>query len=410
MVENKMKKRILSLLLATLLLVSIFSVAASAEETEDTAESEASQTVGSTGVTINVYNWGEYISNGTDDSLDINTEFTNRTGIGVNYTTFDSNESLYSKLAGGGADYDVIIPSDYMISKLISKNMLAEIDYSNIPNFEYIDEKFKDSDYDPGSKFSVPYTWGLVGLFYNKDFIEEAPTSWSVLWDENYAGKILMFDNPRDAFAIAQRRLDISMNTTDEADWNKAAELLKEQKPYVQAYVMDQIFDKMESGEAWLAPYYSGDAGVLVGENDNIGFVFPEEGTNYFVDAMCIPATSSHKAEAEAYINFMCDPEIAGANMDFVGYSTPETAAKEYLSEEVIDNPIFYPDEEIMDNTEVFVNLPQDTSMLIDTLWAEVKMGGPGQSATLVAIILGFLAVYIGIVIYKKQKRKRELS
>ena len=410
MVENKMKKRILSLLLATLLLVSIFSVVASAEETEDTEESEASQTVGSTGVTINVYNWGEYISNGTDDSLDVNEEFTKRTGIGVNYTTFDSNESLYSKLAGGGADYDVIIPSDYMISKLISKNMLAEIDYDNVPNFEYIDEKFKDSEYDPGSKFSVPYTWGLVGLFYNKDFIEEAPTSWSVLWDENYAGKILMFDNPRDAFSIAQKRLGISMNTTDEADWNKAAELLKEQKPYVQAYVMDQIFDKMESGEAWLAPYYSGDAGVLVGQNDNIGFVFPEEGTNYFVDAMCIPATSSHKAEAEAYINFLCDPEIAGANMDFVGYSTPETAAKEYLSEEVTENPIFYPDEETMNNTEVFVNLPQDTSLMIDTLWAEVKMGGPGQSATLVAIILGFLAVYIGIVIYKKQKRKRELS
>lgn len=403
-------RRIPALLLALLLalsLTSLLSAPVSAEEAEE--ESEAQVTTGSSGVTINVYNWGEYISNGTDGSMDVNAEFTRRTGIGVNYTTFDSNESLYSKLAGGGADYDIIIPSDYMISKLIDQNMLAELDFGNIPNFQYIDEKFQDPDYDPGSKHSVPYTWGLVGLFYNKDFVEE-PTSWASLWDERYSGKILMFDNPRDAFAIAQRRLGYSFNSTSGDEWNEAAMLLKEQKPLIQAYVMDQIFDKMESGEAWLAPYYSGDAGILVEENDNIGFVYPEEGTNYFVDAICIPATSSHKAEAEAYINFLCDPEIAGANMDYVGYSTPETAAKEYLSEEVVENPVFYPDQEIMENTEVFVNLPQETSMLVDTLWAEVKMGGPGDSATLVAIILVFLAIYLGIIFHKKRKRKRELS
>lgn len=364
----------------------------------------------STGVTINVYNWGEYIANGTDGSMDVNAEFTRRTGIEVNYTTYDSNESLYSKLAGGGADYDVIIPSDYMVSKLINEGMLAELNFDNIPNFEYVDEKFRNTEYDPDNLYSVPYTWGMVGLFYNTEFVEEEITGWSALWDERYSGKILMFDNPRDAFCIAEVMLGYSMNTTDENELQEAAALLKQQKPLVQAYVMDQIFDKMEGGEAWIAPYYSGDAAILVENNENIEFVIPEEGTNYFVDACCIPLTSSHKAEAEAYINFLCDPEIAGANMDYVGYSTPITAAKEYLDPEVVENPIYYPDEELLSNTEVFINLPESANLMMDKLWAEVKMGGPGESIVLVGIILGFLAVYIFIVVYKRRKRRRELS
>ncbi len=369
----------------------------------------AAETAGQ-GVTINVYNWGEYIANGTDGSLDINAEFTRRTGIRVNYTTFDSNEALYSKLVGGGADYDIIIPSDYMVSRLIHENMLAELDFSNIPNYQYIDDSFRNADYDPENRFSVPYTWGVVGLFYNTDYIEEEITSWSSLWDDRYAGKILMFDNPRDSFAIAQLLLGQSLNTVEESDWLEAAALLKQQKPLVQAYVMDRIFDKMESEEAWIAPYYSGDAAILVDNSDNIRFVVPKEGTNYFVDAMCIPATSSHKAEAEAYINFLCDPEIAGANMDYVGYSTPETAAKAYMDPEMVESPVHYPDEEILARTQVFVNLPENTGKLIDKLWAEAKMGGPGESAVLVAIILGFLAVYIAILVYKRRKRKRELA
>lgn len=364
-----MMKKLVSLLLLAALLCTVLVLPVSADEADGGWDfSEEYPDAEPTGVTINVYNWGEYISNGTEGSLDVNAEFTRRTGIGVNYTTFDTNESLYSKLAGGGADYDVIFPSDYMISKMIAENMLEELDFSNIPNFEYIDEQFRDPDYDAGSAHSVPYTWGTVGLFYNVDYVTEPVTSWSILWDEQYKDKILMFDNPRDAFAIAQMRLGFSLNTTNSGEWEEAAMLLKEQKPLVQAYVMDQIFDKMESGEAWLAPYYSGDAGVLVEENDSIEFIIPEEGTNFFVDAMCIPAGSAHKAEAEAYINFMCDPEIAGANMDYVGYATPETAAKEYLEPETVENPIFYPDEETLQNTEVFVNLPAETSALIDTL------------------------------------------
>lgn len=401
-------KRFLTLFMALSLCVSLSSAVMAEDDGWDF--SEEYPTAPSTGVTINVYNWGEYISNGTEGSLDVNAEFTRRTGINVNYTTFDSNESLYSKLAGGGARYDVIIPSDYMISKMIDENMLAEIDFANVPNFEHIDADFRNPDYDPEGLYSVPYTWGTVGLFYNKDFVTEPVDSWEILWDEQYKEKILMFDNPRDAFAIAQTVLGFSLNTTDTGEWEQAAMLLKQQKPLVQAYVMDQIFDKMESGEAWLAPYYSGDAGVLVEENDHIGFVVPKEGTNYFVDAMCIPATAEHKTEAELYINFMCDPEIAGANMDYVGYATPETAAKEFLAEEVISNPVYYPDAQTLAKTEVFVNLPAETSALVDTLWAEVKMGGPGESIVLVAIILGFMAVYLAVLLWKRQKRRREIG
>lgn len=371
----------------------------------------ANEAAADTGVTINVYNWGEYIANGTDGSLDVNREFTRRTGIQVNYTTFESNESLYSKLSGGGANYDIIIPSDYMVSKLISEGALAELDFTNIPNFSYIDKQFVNPQYDPNNKYSVPYTWGVVGLFYNnKHVTEEEASSWSVLWDDRFSGQILMFDNPRDSFGIVQSMLGYSLNTTDEAELQEAAALLKQQKPMVQAYVMDQIFDKMEGGEAWLAPYYSGDAAVLVEENEDVDFIVPEEGSNFFVDAICIPATSTHKAEAEAYINFLCDPEIAGANMDMVGYSTPISEAKAYLDEDVIHNPIYYPDDTLLEKTEVFISLPNETGLLMDQLWAEIKMGGPGQSVVLILIILGFLAVYIAIVLYKRRKRKRELA
>ncbi len=388
-------KRIFALLLALLLLGPAVKARAITDYDPD--------------VTINVYSWGEYIANGTDGSMDINAEFTKRTGIKVNYTTFDSNESLYSKLVGGGADYDVIVPSDYMVSRLINEDMLLELDYENIPNYQYIDEQFRSPGYDPEEKYSVPYTWGVVGVFYNTQYIDGVE-SWESLWDDEYAGKILMFDNPRDSFAIAQFMLGQDVNTTDPEDWRAAADLLKAQKPLVQAYVMDQIFDKMESGEAWIAPYYAGDAAILVDNSEDIDFAVPKEGTNFFVDAMCIPKTASHKREAEEYINFLCEPEIAGANMDYVGYSTPETAAREYLDPEVAASPLHYPDEETIAKTQIFVNLPGETSKEVDRLWAEVKMGGPGESAVLAAIILGFLGVYVAIVVYKRRKRKRELA
>lgn len=394
------KRKVMALITSIVLLSSAFSVSA-AEET----------TVSTTGVTINVYNWGEYISNGVDGSLDVNQEFTKRTGIEVNYTMFDTNESLYSKLASGGAQYDVIIPSDYMVSKMIQEDMLEKLNFENIPNFQYIDEQFLNPIYDPQNEYSVPYTWGVVGIFYNKNYVKEEVTSWKILWDEKYAGKILMFDNPRDTFGIAQKILGFSFNSTDSSEWEQAAVLLKQQKPLVQAYVMDQIFNKMENGDAWLAPYYAGDAAILTASNPDIGFAIPtEEGTNFFVDAICVPKGSEHKEEAEAYINFLCDPEISAANVEYIGYSTPESAAKELLDKEITENPIYYPPQEILDKSETFANLPEETNLLLDSLWAEVKMGGPGETATLIAILVLFFGVYIAVIVYKRRKARREMQ
>lgn len=404
-----MKKRLPALIAAIIILISALPLTASAQQTEKAEKTDTP--AADTGVTINVYNWGEYISNGVDGSIDVNKEFTEKTGIRVNYTTFDSNESLYSKLASGGANYDIIIPSDYMISKLISENMLEKLNFKNIPNYQYIDKQFRSPAYDKTNEYSVPYTWGVVGIFYNKNYVKEKVDSFKILWDPKYAGKILMFDNPRDSFGIAQKILGYSYNSTNTSEWEAAANLLKQQKPLVQAYVMDQIFDKMASGDAWLAPYYAGDAATLVEDNPNIGFAIPtKEGTNFFVDAICIPKGSAHKAQAEAYINFLCDPKIAAANVETIGYSSPETAAQKLLPEETVNNPIYYPSKEILDKSETFVNLPEDTNLTLDTLWAEVKMGGPGQTATLIAILVGFLLVYIGIVVYKRIKVKRELQ
>lgn len=399
-----MQKRAAAFIAALLLVVSMCPSAFAADE-------DGEPPAPKTGVTINVYNWGEYISNGVDDSLDVNAEFTRRTGIDVNYTTFESNENLYAKLVSGGGNYDVVVPSDYMISKMIRENMLEKLDFDKIPNFEHIDKQFRNPGYDPQNEYSVPYAWGVVGIFYNKNYVRETVDSWEILWDKKYTGKILMFDNPRDAFGIAQKILGCSFNTTDSREWEEAAMLLKQQKPLVQAYVMDQIFDKMSSGDAWLAPYYAGDAAILVADNPDIGFAIPtKEGTNFFMDALCIPKGSAHQAEAEAYIDFLCDPEIAAANMEYIGYSTPESAAKELLPEELVDDPIHYPPQEILDKAEVFTELPEETNLLVDSLWAEVKMGGPGETATLIAILAFFLLLYLGILLYKRRKRKKEMQ
>ena len=228
--------------------------------------------------TINVYNWGQYISDGTDGYIDINAAFEEATGIHVNYMTFDSNETMYTKLKTGGSSYDVIIPSDYMVGRLIDEGLLLPLNFDNIPNYQYMDEAYKNTAYDPDNLYSVPYTWGTVGIIYNSAYVDEEDVgSWDLLWNSKYAGKILMFDNPRDAFAIAESMLGYSLNTRDEDELRAAAYKLIEQKPLVQAYVMDQIYDKMERGEAWIAPYYAGDYLMMVGENEDLRFCFPEE-------------------------------------------------------------------------------------------------------------------------------------
>ena len=329
-------------------------------------------------ITLNVYNWGQYIADGSDGSMEIIAEFEKRyPNIKVNYSTYDSNEIMYSKLSNGGITVDLIIPSDYMIARLIEEDMLLPLNFDNIPNYSYVDEDFKNTAYDPENTYSVPYTWGTVGLLYNTAYVdEEDVTGWELLWNEKYAGKILTFGNSRDAFGIAQLRLGYDINTTDLSQLDACAELLKEQKPLLQQYVMDEIFAIMQNEEAWIAPYYAGDCLVMMGENENLDFFLPgHQGFNMFIDAMCIPTCAKEKEAAELFINFLCDPEIAGANMDWICYGTPISAAKEFMDPETVNDPVTYPDQESLENGSSFAYLPEDITWYMDRLFMEVRNG-----------------------------------
>ena len=318
---------------------------------------------------VNVFNWGEYIDESIFD------DFEAQTGIKVNYSTYDSNESMYSILKTGGASYDVIIPSDYMISRLIAEDMLEKIDFNNVPNISLIGDQYKNLEYDPTGEYSVAYTWGTVGLIYNSEMVDGEITSWSAMFDEKYSGQILMFDNSRDAMGIALKYLGYSLNTTDEAQLSEAYELLAQEKDILQAYVMDQIFDKMESGEAAIAPYYAGDYLTMLENNENLKFVIPEEGSNWFVDAMCIPKGAQNKANAEAFINFMCSTDISLANADVTGYAPTNTQALDEYCEDLdeLSYNVIRPDESVLDNCEVYTNLPQNILDLYDSLWVKLK-------------------------------------
>ena len=327
-------------------------------------------------VTLNVYNWGQYIADGSDDSLEVIKAFEERyPHIKVNYSTYDSNEMMYSKLSNGGITVDVIIPSDYMIARLIEEDMLLELDYDNIPNYQYIDDTFKNTAYDPENKYSVPYTWGTVGILYNTKYVDEADvTGWELLWNEKYAGKILTFGNSRDAFGIAQYLLGYSVNTTDKQELQNCAALLKEQKPLLQQYVMDEIFATMQNEEAWIAAYYAGDCLTMMSENENLAFYLPEnQGFNLFIDAMCIPSCAQEKEAAELFINFLCDPEIAGANMDWICYSTPISEAKAYMDPETVADPVSYPSDDVLKNGSSFAYLPEEITRYVESLFMEVR-------------------------------------
>lgn len=361
-------------------------------------------------VSINVHNWGEYISNDAQESIDVNAEFEALTGIKVNYTTFASNEELYARLKSGGASYDIVIPSDYMIAKFIREDMLEQLNLNNIPNAKYTNPQFTGMEYDPEDKYSIPYTWGTVGIIYNTTMVDTEINSWDALWDARYLGDILMFSNPRDAFALAQKRLGYSLNTHDPDEIRKSAEELKAQKPLVQAYVMDEIFDKMQGGEAALAPYYAGDALTMMAENEDLAFVVPNEGTNKFVDSICIPKGSKNKEAAEMYINFLCEPEVAAANIEYIGYSTPNTAAYELLDEETKNSPISYPPEEIMAKAEFFYDLPKDASAEMDELWVEVISAEVGYSKWMIPMLMiGCILFSVGINVVRSIKKKRDI-
>ena len=316
---------------------------------------------------VNVYNWGENIDETIFD------DFEEETGIKVNYKVYESNEQLYAVLKQGGVNYDVIIPSDYMISRMIDEDMLEKIDMNNVPNLSKIDSQYLNRDFDPNQEYSVPYTWGVVGIIYNEEMVGGKITSWDALYDEKYEGQILQFDNSRDAMATALFSLGYSVNTTNEAELEEAFQMLVEQKDILQGYVMDQVYDKLESGEAAIGTYYAGDALTMMEINPDLQFCIPEEGTNFFIDAMCIPKGAANKANAEAFINFMCETDICLRNMEVTGYATPSAEAYAELDEETKNNWILFPSKEILENCETYVNLPAETLELYNQYWTKLK-------------------------------------
>lgn len=403
-----MKKRIISLVLAAIALTLVMLSAVSCGSTK----------------TLNVYNWGQYISDGSDDSLDVNRAFeewyfeTYGEKIKVNYTTYASNEDMYAKLKSGAVNYDIVIPSDYMIQQMIDEDMLEKLNFENIPNYQYIVDEFKDptnaiNNYDKNHEYSVPYTYGMVGVIYNTQIVTTNQSSWGLLWDPDYKGQILNFNNPRDAFGTAMYKLGIDVNTTSTEDWQKALESLKNQKENIQSYVMDEIFNKMKSGSAAIAPYYAGDFLTMYADNNDLAFYYPTEGTNIFIDAMCIPKGSANKDLAEAYINFMLSEEPAVANAEYICYASPNSLVrenaeyKEYLEEihpEAYD--ILYTQASSV-MTSSYEKLNAETQNLMNSLWEELKVDNSVGAGVYIicAILLIAIAVVIVIAVIRKKKR-----
>ena len=412
-------KKFLSLALAFVMLAAMLLSFASCGNDDDTEASASAK--GST--TLYVYNWGEYISDGSEDTLDVNKEFEKycREVLGrnvtVNYSLYSSNEDLYAKLSSGAVSYDVIFPSDYMVARLAAEGLLKEVDpIDRIENYQYIDEDFKGLYYDPEEKWSVPYTYGTVGIIYNTGIVREDDEnigSWSLLWDEEYTGNILQFNNPRDAFGTAQFYQKTSVNSDDIETWQTALELLKSQKSVVQGYVMDEVFNKMKGGSAAIAPYYAGDYFTMYADNEELAFYHPEEGTNVFVDAMCIPASTQNYDLALEYINFMLSEEIAIANAEYICYASPNSLVYEnedyieYMSEEVHPDalPILY--EFDMSTMEFFHDLPDSTRSLMNSLWEELKIESEIGAAVYVIcalIVLFCIALLASRIIVNKRR------
>ena len=363
--------------------------------------------------TLRVYNWGEYVSDGSDGTLDVLAEFEERyPNIKLEYTTYASNEEMYAKLKSGSASYDVIIPSDYMVSRMIAEDMLLKLDFDNIPNFSDVMEDFKNPEYDPTNEYSVPYSWGTVCLIVNTELITDEVDSWNALWDINYDGNILMFNNSRDAFGIALKRLGFSQNSTDPEELELAKQSLIEQKGFLQSYVMDEIFDKMESGEAAIAPYYTGDGLIMQEENPALEVILPKEGTNLFVDAMVVPKGAKNKEGAETFINFMCETEIAYANViDYLGYSTPIQSVYDQLDEEILNDGVSYPSEEYLATCDTFINLSDEDNKNLEEMWVDVMAAETGTEGGNPIFLILIFAVLFGLSIYRavKKHRNREL-
>ena len=369
-------KKTLSVLLAAAMLLAMLALAGCG---------------GGSAKTLNVYNWGEYISDGAEGSLDTIKAFEKwyeaeyGEKVKVNYTTYASNEDMYAKLSSGAVSYDVVIPSDYMIQRMIAENMLLPLNFDNIPNYQYIDGSFRGLYYDPDDAYSVPYTYGVVGVIYNAAVVDEADAGdWDLLWNQKYGGEILQFNNSRDAFATAQYKLGLDVNSTDLAEWDLALAELKAQAPLVKSYVMDEIYNMMESGEAAVGAYYAGDYFTMVdaqADDVDLQFYYPER-TNYFVDAMCVPASAQHKDLAEIFINYMLSAEPAIANAEFIYYASPNSLVyndagyAEDLGEETM--AVLYPgigDFSALYNEFAFRSLDADALSYMNTLWEALKVG-----------------------------------
>lgn len=366
-------KKTLSLLLAALIFALLLSGCGSSDQ-----------------LTLNVYNWGEYISDGSEDSFDTIREFEKwyeanyGQKLKVNYDTYASNEDMYNKISSGAVSYDVIIPSDYMIARMKDEGMLLPLDFDNIPNYQYIDENFRGLYYDPDNQYTVPYTYGMVGIIYNANIVDEADAQgWDLMWNSKYAGNILQFNNSRDAFGTAQYKLGLDVNDTDQAKWDAALAELKTQAPLVKSYVMDEVYNMMESGEAAIAPYYAGDYFTMLdaqADNVNLRFYYPDP-TNFFVDAMCIPSCCQNKELAEIFINYMLSAEPAIANAEYIYYATPNSLVYEdegYL-EDIGEEAaaILYPAVEDFSasyNQYAFRNLDSETLDYVNTLWENLKI------------------------------------
>ena len=326
------------------------------------------------GTEITVYNWGEYISDGSYGYIDVNREFEKLTGIKVNYLTFESNETMYSQVKNGGVKYDIIIPSDYMIQRLIKDGALQKIDTSLLSNYDLIDDRYKSVYFDPNNEYTVPYSVGMVGIIYNPKIVGEVEHSWNVLWDEKYKDKVLNFNNPRDAFMSAQMLLGLDLNSTNKKDWDKAAEKLKKGKANLQSYVMDEVYGKMETGEAAIAPYYAGDYLTMLENNEDLKFFYPKEGTNIFIDSICIPKNAKNAEAAMLYINFLLEPDVATANANYIGYASPNTAVVEHPDYEYGEYDILYPDEEDMPKVQYYHDIDDKIRIYYETLWVQVKL------------------------------------
>ena len=367
-------------------------------------------------LTLYVYNWGEYISDGSEESLNTNEEFEKYCkeelglNVTVNYSTYSSNEDLYAKLSSGAVKYDVIIPSDYMLARLASEGLLMEIDpNTNIENYKHIDDDFKGLYYDPEEKYSVPYTYGTVGVIYNTEMVDENDEDfgkWSLLWDDDYAGNILQFNNPRDAFGTAQFLLGYSINSSNENEWHDALDALKSQKAVVQGYVMDEIFNKLKGGSAAIAPYYAGDFFTMYADNELLDFYYPEGATNVFVDAMCVPSNAQSPELAVEYINFMLSEEIAIANAEYICYASPNKLVFEnedyiaYMTEEVHPHAMSILYDFDMSGMEFYFDLPTETRMLMNELWEELKIESSVGQAVYVICYVILAVIAIGVICY----------